>query len=342
MENKILSVAIPTYNMERYLGRCLDSLVAVRQADALEIIVVNDGSTDHSSEIAHRYAAEHLDSVRVIDKPNGNYGSCVNAALGVATGKYFRVIDSDDWADTGGLEQLLDKLKDTEADAVVTHFSKEFAASGKSVLISTAFSRFGETLPFGPEPLVGVDIGTDFVMHKLTYRTALLREIGFRHTEGISYTDTEYVYYPLMAARSIVFYDLRLYRYFIGREGQTISIPARVKHADDMLAILRRMIDTSLDTGRRNAFRDSVRLALLRTFFASYYWSVLVIQKLTPANAEKLRRLDNALREWNAELYCSLDSVKCLGVRYIRYWRRTGRTAIPSRLYGLLRKIFKN
>ena len=129
MANKILSIAIPTYNMERYLGRCLDSLVAARRTDALEIIVVNDGSTDCSSEIAHRYAKEHPNSIIVIDKKNGNYGSCVNAALKVATGKYFRVLDSDDWVDTDGLVQLLDKLKNAEADAVVTHFSKEFAAS---------------------------------------------------------------------------------------------------------------------------------------------------------------------------------------------------------------------
>ena len=132
MANKILSIAIPTYNMERYLGRCLDSLVAARRTDALEIIVVNDGSTDCSSEIAHRYAKEHPNSIIVIDKKNGNYGSCVNAALKVATGKYFRVLDSDDWVDTDGLVQLLDKLKNAEADAVVTHFSKEFAATGKS------------------------------------------------------------------------------------------------------------------------------------------------------------------------------------------------------------------
>ena len=342
MANKILSIAIPTYNMERYLGRCLDSLVAARRTDALEIIVVNDGSTDCSSEIAHRYAKEHPNSIIVIDKKNGNYGSCVNAALKVATGKYFRVLDSDDWVDTDGLVQLLDKLKNAEADAVVTHFSKEFAATGKSVTIGTTFSRFNETLPFGPEQLSGVDIDTDFVMHKLTYRTALLVKIGFHQTEGISYTDSEYVYYPLMAVNSIVFFDICLYRYFIGREGQSISIPSRIKHTDDMLVILMRIMASPSGESEKSGFRGQVRLKLLCAFLASYYWSVLVIQKLTPENNENLRSLDNALKAWDRELYQELDAVRCLGVKYIRHWRRTGKAAIPSGLYGTLRKIFKD
>lgn len=342
MANKILSIAIPTYNMERYLGRCLDSLVAVRQVDVLEIIIVNDGSTDRSSEIAHCYANEYPNSVMVIDKQNGNYGSCVNAALKVTTGKYFRVLDSDDWVDTDGLERLIDKLKDAEADAVVTHFSKEFAATGKSITIGTAFNRFNETLPFGPEPLVGVDIETDFVMHKLTYRTALLIKIGFRQTEGISYTDSEYVYYPLMAANSIVFFNICFYRYFIGREGQSISIPSRIKHTDDMLVILMRIMNSPYSGNEQSGFRKQVRLNLLCTFFASYYWSVLVIQKLTPANNESLRKLDSTLQAWDNELFYKLDTVKCLGLKYIKYWRRTDRTVIPSGLYCMLRKFFRN
>lgn len=342
MKNKILSVAIPTYNMERYLGRCLDSLVAVRQIDALEIIVVNDGSTDRSSEIAHRYEKVHPGSLTVVDKPNGNYGSCVNAALKIASGKYFRVLDADDWVDTQGLGLLLDRLREATADVVVTHFSKEFTHKHKSVLVGTAFRRFGETLQFDSEALAGITIATDFVMHKLTYRTDLLRATGFRQTEGISYTDTEYVYYPLMSAGSIVFFDICLYRYFIGREGQSISIPSRIKHTDDMLVILKRIMDSPSGESEKSGFRGQVRLKLLCAFLASYYWSVLVIQKLTPENNENLRSLDNALKAWDRELYQELDAVRCLGVKYIRHWRRTGKAAIPSGLYGTLRKIFKD
>lgn len=343
MNYKLLSIIIPTYNMERYLPRCLNSLVnAVDVLPMLEVLVINDGSKDDSSRIAHQYQERYPDSVFVIDKENGNYGSCVNRGLREATGKYFRVLDADDWVDTQGLELLVDKLKDATSDAIVTHFSKEFTHKQKSVLVRTDFKRFDETLRFDAESLEGVDIPTDFVMHKLTYRTELLKNINFHQTEGISYTDTEYVYYPLMAVEKIVFYDICLYRYFIGREGQSISIPSRIKHADDMLVILQRMMSTPLSEELDNGFKKDVRLCLQRVFFSSYYWSILVIQRLTPENNKKLLQLDKRLKTWDFELYQELDTVKCLGIEYIKHWRKTGRAIIPSGPYRVLRKLLKS
>ena len=339
MANKILSIAIPTYNMEHYLERCLDSLVATQKIDILEIIVVNDGSTDRSAEIAHRYADEYPASIIVIDKENGNYGSCVNAALKIASGKYFRVLDADDWFDTEGLEQFLDKLKNVTVDAIVTHYTKEFVKRNQTECIKTAFKHFNEIIPADSTLLLEVDINTDFVMHKLTYRTEFLRNIAYFQTEGISYTDTEYVYYPLLHIQNIIFYDLVLYRYYIGREGQTISIPSQIKHTDDMYAILQRMMKSTLPINN-NAFFEKVQSTLLTTFFASYYWSILVIQKLTSINNKKLKCLDSLLKEWNGKVYANLDSIKCLGIRYIRYWHKRNATIIHYKIYQYLRHWF--
>ena len=111
MSNKVLSVVIPTYNMVSYLRRCLDSVTRSDVPDSLELIVVNDGSTDSSLAIMQEYAKERPDIVNIIDKPNGHYGSCVNAALKVATGKYFRILDADDWFDTDGLIKLLNEIE---------------------------------------------------------------------------------------------------------------------------------------------------------------------------------------------------------------------------------------
>ena len=94
---KVLSLCIPSYNMEAYLGRCVDSLLAEEVIDKLEIIIVNDGSKDRTLEIANAYRDRYPQSVVVVDKPNGHYGSTVNAALKVATGRYFRLLDADDW-----------------------------------------------------------------------------------------------------------------------------------------------------------------------------------------------------------------------------------------------------
>lgn len=79
---KILTIVIPTYNMQDYLRRCLDSLIVPEeQMKHLEVLVVNDGSKDNSSAIAHEYQDKYPDTFRVIDKENGNYGSCVNRGL---------------------------------------------------------------------------------------------------------------------------------------------------------------------------------------------------------------------------------------------------------------------
>ena len=101
--DKILSLVVPTYNMEKYLPACLDSVTDELIGDSLEVIVVNDGSTDRSPDIIRQYEQKRPDLIKVIDKPNGHYGSCVNAGLAVATGKYFKILDADDWFDTQAL-----------------------------------------------------------------------------------------------------------------------------------------------------------------------------------------------------------------------------------------------
>ena len=113
---KILSIVIPSYNMQDYLPACLDSLVVDDPAlfAALDIIVVNDGSKDKTSAIAHDYAARYPDVIRVIDKPNGNYGSCVNRGLAEARGVFIKVLDADDTFDTAAFKQFIRRLIESE------------------------------------------------------------------------------------------------------------------------------------------------------------------------------------------------------------------------------------
>ena len=119
MNNKILTIVIPTYNMQDYLRRCLDSLLVEQERlKKIEVLVVNDGSKDNSSAIAHEYETKYPEAFRVIDNENGNYGSCVNRGLKEAKGKYFRILDADDRFDTGALVQLVDVLATTDLDLV--------------------------------------------------------------------------------------------------------------------------------------------------------------------------------------------------------------------------------
>ena len=121
---KLLTIVIPTYDMEAYLNRCLDSLlISDEQMQLLEVLVINDGSKDKSYAIAHEYEAKYPNTFRVIDKENGNYGSCVNRGLKEASGQYIKVLDADDWFDTTEFEKYLKQLQSVEVDMVLTPYS---------------------------------------------------------------------------------------------------------------------------------------------------------------------------------------------------------------------------
>ena len=126
---KLLTIVIPTYNTERYLARCLDSLLTEEVLKELEILVVNDGSRDGSLAIARDYAARYPDTVTVIDKENGGHGSTINTGLQAATGRYFRVLDSDDWFDTCNFIKYFRALRHCREDVVITPYTQEYAYS---------------------------------------------------------------------------------------------------------------------------------------------------------------------------------------------------------------------
>lgn len=333
---KILSIIIPTYNMEKYLHRCLDSLLVKEHFEALEVWVVNDGSKDRSSAIAHKYETKYPDVFHVLDKTNGNYGSCINAALLHCTGKYMRIVDADDWLDTSGLCSLLRNLLSLtkDVDAVFTNYQK-INDSGKILNVYKVNPRlYRRYLMLDDEDLYLLRPNLDIAMHHIAYRTQLLKDIRYKQLEGISYTDTEYAYYPLINAKSFFFYDIVLYKYFIGREGQTISLKQRAEHLDDMLKISQRMIEGT-------EISDALTMQYLQRGFivftlSCFYHMALVCQKLTIENKVKLFDMDKVINKFDDKVYDRLNDVKCLGIPYIKFWRKYGVQVIPPILYRIL------
>jgi len=240
--NKILTITIPTYNMEKYLRRCLDSLIIDKELmERLEVLVVNDGSKDTSSAIAHEYEKKYPHTFRVIDKENGNYGSCVNRGLMEATGKYFRLLDSDDWFDTKAFAIFVEKLLKFDVDMVLTSYNTIYTNNGTTVRHPFNKGCLYDKIYDLPETNL-----YDFIyppvmslpMHDTTYSMEILKRSKLRHDEGISYTDMEYVYIPLQYVKKFVVFDLELYQYYIGREGQTMDPESRKKHVGDLYKVI--------------------------------------------------------------------------------------------------------
>ena len=236
-EEKILTIVIPTYNMEKYLSLCLDSVTHPDVSSKLEVWIVNDGSTDQSLAIAQTYEQKRPDIIRILDKKNGNYGSCVNAGLKKATGKYFRILDADDSFHTPSLIRLLDQLEKYDTDMVITQVNDRHYEN--DVLVSEYAHVFKEELKnkiYFTNQIQVKDFAPDgqFRMHSMTFKTQVLRDCGLFLLEGISYTDTIYFFQPFSWVKDFVVLDLTLYQYRIGREGQTMEKNSFVKKLTDI------------------------------------------------------------------------------------------------------------
>ncbi len=238
MKAKLLSIVIPSYNMEAYIGRCVSSLLSLEQTELAktEIIVVNDGSKDNTSKIAHIYQERFPDIVKVIDKENGNYGSCVNCGLASAQGKYIKILDADDWFDADAYATFVQRLQVLDVDLVVTDVNQVDAEG--HVTNATHFCGKYDGIKSSLKPEMGY-----WPMHSLCYKTEMLREHRYEQTSGISYTDTEWAIIPLLYVKQFSFVPVTLYQYFVGRDGQTMDAAVLFNRRTHLIKTLTKCID---------------------------------------------------------------------------------------------------
>lgn len=332
---KVLTIVVPTYNMEAYLDRCLTSLIVKEPLmDKLEVIVVNDGSKDRSSEIAHGYESRYPDTFHVIDKENGNYGSCVNRGLEEATSKYFRILDADDWADTQDLTLFIEYLDTIDIDVVFTNHTiiyegREKPSTFPMELDCNAFNI--DEFDFRK-----YDLSWFVLMHRMTYRLQLLKECKLHHHEGISYTDTDYCFYPCISAKTLGFKNLAVYNYNCCREGQTMSANARARSLSHMTTILNDMFNAYFKV---NGTLSSNRKHLLWESFGnithSIYQTLLIDSKKSKENDQLLTDIDNLLKK-EPGLFDRVADFEFNGLPSVKIWRSFGlyNTSFILRVYN--------
>lgn len=290
----ILTVAIPSYNSEQYLGKSVDSILEA-SVKGVEILIVNDGSVDGTAAIADAYAAAHPGTVRVIHKENGGHGSAINAGLAAARGTYFKVLDSDDWLDQGALQRVLTLLRDQHAggelDLLITNFVYE--KQGKRLKRAVHYRR---ALPRG-QVFTWKDVGRFLpwqymLMHSMTYRTELLRESSLHVPENSFYVDNYFAFVPLPAVERLQYLDVDLYRYFIGREDQSVNEKVMIGRIDQQINVNLLMVEALSDALQKGEVKPALARYMTRyATLVSAVSSVLLLRSGTEENKQKRRYL---------------------------------------------------
>ena len=330
---KLLSIVVPTYNTERYLARCLDSVLTEEALAELEVLVVNDGSRDGSLAIARDYAARYPDTVTVIDKENGGHGSTINTGLQAATGRYFRVLDSDDWFDTCNFIRWFRDLRRCEEDVVITPYTQEYTYNGQCV--DYPYDYFEHDRVYRMENLVFDETMPYFTMASSTYRTQLLRDCGLKLFEKCFYVDMMFNMVPIPYVKTVRFLNHYVYRYFMGSPTQSMSQANLMRNLPNHERVLNFLIDYYVQ--HRDAVGDNVRNYMGQMIYFMYYTHMdLVCMKLQDRKQAYVmfRDLDRSLRRRAPELYRRVDAFSYLhATRALRYLNiRTGNRVVVRAL----------
>ena len=304
---KLLSIAIPCYNSEAYMRNCIESLLP--GGDEVEILIVDDGSTkDNTAQIADEYEARYPGICRAIHQENGGHGEAVNAGLRAATGIYFKVVDSDDWVNAEAYKEVLETLRsfvmgNQTLDMLITNFvyEKQGAKHKRVMQYRTALPK--RQLCTWKDVKVFM-LGQYILMHSVIYRTQMLRECGLELPKHTFYVDNIFVFQPLPYVKTFYYLDVNFYRYFIGRQDQSVNEQVMIGRIDQQLLVTRLML----------GYYHSAQITSykLRHYMVRYLeimmtiCSILAIKSGTDENMEKKKQIWEDLREQDLALYMRL------------------------------------
>ena len=325
------------------MDKCIESLLACDNGSGdVEILIVDDGSTkDDTAQKADEWHERYPEIIYAIHKENGGHGSAVNTGLEYARGRYFKVVDSDDWLDEYAMGTIMtylrrqSELRDA-TDLVIGNYVYEKVYEGTRTAISYR-NVFPVDEEFSWDDVGRFKSSQYLLMHSVIYRTELLRDIGLKLPEHCFYVDNIFVYVPLPAVKSIRYFDVDMYRYFIGREGQSVNEDIMKSRIDQQLRITRVMID-AVD------LNEEVESRKLRAYMENYLSMMMCICSIflrminTPEAEEKRSDIWGYLKGHRPAMYGAIRrNILNLG------------TNIPSELgrkagiggYHIAQKIFK-
>lgn len=337
---KLLTIAIPCYNSQAYMRKCVESLLP--GGDDVEILIVNDGSTDDTPKIGKEYEEKYPGIVRLINKENGGHGSAVNTGIEQAGGIFFKVVDSDDWVKESAYLEILKKLKELVGgsrviDMFISNFVYEKEGEKRKKVMS-----YRHALPkdevFTWNDVKHFHVGQYILMHSVIFRTKLLRECELKLPEHTFYVDNIFVFEPLPYVKNMYYMDVNFYRYYIGRADQSVNEQVMISRVDQQIRVNKLMVDYFAAKNNR-MFPKKLRSYMMNYLdIITTISSVMLIRSGTEENLEKKKELWDYIRKKDSGLF-----------RRLRFGILGGATNLPGRGgrkitvdgYKLCQKIFK-
>ncbi len=334
---KLLTAVIPCYNSAAYMSHAIETLLS--GGDEMEIIIVNDGSTDDTQKIAEEYAAKYPGIIRAIHQENGGHGEAVNTGLANATGLYFKVVDSDDWVNEKALCQVMEVLKNliaegTSPDLFLANYVYEKVDAKKKKVINYRHA-LPENRIFTWDEIMHFRQSQNILMHSTIYRTKLLKSCGIRLPKHTFYVDNIFVYQPLPYVKTLYYMDVNLYRYFIGRSDQSVNEQVMIKRIDQQLRITKIMIESHNLMSIKSKKLQNYMVKYLSMMMAIS--SVFLIKEGTEESLNKKKELWDYLKNYDKRLYRRIRS-HILG-QSINLPGKFGRKVVEMG-YNILRKIY--
>lgn len=287
---KLLTISIAAYNVEKYIEQALKSCIVSKEyLDRIEVLIINDGSKDNTCNLCSQICDNYPDTFILINKKNAGFGSTINKALSLATGKYFKLLDGDDWFDTEQLEVLLEQLACIESDLVLHNYTRVYTNNKKEVCSLQIEKK--------PIDINAIGMKKNILSPNITYKTSILQKHKIEITENCFYTDMEYVILPLKYIKTIQYVDLNVYCYRLGDDEQSVSIKGICKHYKDSLTVLKVLLLCVADNNKVDYINYQVASMAKKVIY-----NFLLAEEKNKMKAS-LKEIDELIKTTNSVLY---------------------------------------
>jgi len=298
MSEKIITFSIAAYNIEKYIDECVGSLLNIGKNDEIELLIINDGSSDDTAVIAREYERKYPGTVRLINKENGGHGSTINKGIEEARGKYFRALDGDDWVNSSETSKLIERLKETEADAVICNYTDCYS---EEKVPSVLFSSLENNRVYS---LSEIDRLSGWIRyHAVIFKTDILQDNKILLDEHCFYVDTEYLVYSMAHVNNIIYFDFNIYCYRRDNEAQSINQQSRMRnilHSKKVaISLLRYFVRNKMkyDRGRREYIMSGIAMHCI--------WHFRGLTFFAPDNKKKLEliKFERYIKRMSPEVF---------------------------------------